>query len=366
MECIGRPRGVCGLRRLCGPAVVALHCRDVVLPEEFLVRSIHLLVAVSAFCVSASFLDARRSEAQTFGTPDNAATKGSQLGKELTTRYQIGMIVTAQGGPCRGLYATAPVPIDWPEQTVQIVNEEFTPAVQKIDYRMVGGTVKQMLVSMPLVPPGVEAKALVTVEIRRFSQLPPVDTSIFVIPNDKTLAREMRQYVLPSPYIESTHYRMKDIAKKTMAEHKDEPAWNQVEALYDWTRDHVQYVNGPLKGAMKALQDGTGDCEELSSLFIALCRAGGVPARIVWVPDHCYPEFYLEDAEGQGYWFPCQAAGTREFGGITEHRPILQKGDNFSVPEKPRERMRYVAEYLTGLGGNPKVKFIREVLDTSN
>ena len=42
-----------------------------------------------------------------------------------------------------------------------------------------------------------------------------------------------------------------------------------------------------------ALRDGTGDCEELSSLFIALCRAHGIPARTVWVPDHCYPEFYL-------------------------------------------------------------------------
>jgi hypothetical protein len=306
------------------------------------------------------------ASAQTFGTPDAAATKGSQLGKELTTRYQIGAIVTAQGGPCTGLYATAPVPIDWPEQTVQIVNEEFTPTVQKIEYRMVAGTVKQMLVYIPLLPGGDEAKALVTVEIRRHSLLPPSDTEQFVLPNDKKLPKEIRPYLLPSPYIESTHYRIKEIARTILKDHADEPAWKKVEAIYDWTREKVEYVNGPLKGALKSLQDGTGDCEELSSLFIAICRAAGVPARIVWVPDHCYPEFYLEDAEGKGYWFPCQAAGTREFGGITEHRPILQKGDNFSVPEKPRDRMRYVAEYITGLGGKPKVKFVRQVLDTAN
>ena len=52
----------------------------------------------------------------------------------------------------------------------------------------------------------------------------------------------------------------------------------------------------------------------------------------VWVPGHCYPEFYLEDAEGRGHWIPCQAAGTRAFGSMPEHRPILQKGDNFRVP----------------------------------
>ena len=88
---------------------------------------------------------------------------------------------------------------------------------------------------------------------------------------------------------------------------------------------------------MAALKDKTGDCEELTSLFIALCRASDIPARTVWVPGHCYPEFYLEDDEGKGHWFPCQAAGSRAFGGIPEQKPILQKGDNFSVPENPRE-----------------------------
>lgn len=318
-----------------------------------------LAVAVCLLAPSSLF-------AQTFGNSESAPTKGPQLGKELTSRYQIGMIVTAQGGPCNGIYATAPVPVDWPEQKVQIVGEELSPIVQKIDYRMVAGTVKQMLVSMPLVPPGVEGKALVTVEVRRHSLLPPADVSIFLLPNDKKLPREVRPYLSPSPYIESTHYKIKEIAKNLLKEHAEDSAWKKVEAIYDYTREKVQYVNGPLKGALKALNDGTGDCEELTSLFIALCRAANIPARTVWVPDHCYPEFYLEDAAGQGYWFPCQAAGTREFGGITEHRPILQKGDNFRVPEKPRDTLRYVAEYLTGLGGNPKVRFIRQLIEAPN
>ena len=43
-------------------------------------------------------------------------------------------------------------------------------------------------------------------------------------------------------------------------------------------------------------------------------------------------------------------------------KPILQKGDNFRDPERPRESMRYLSEYLTGAGGKPKVKFIRELV----
>ncbi|MCE9604538.1 MAG: transglutaminase-like domain-containing protein [Planctomycetia bacterium] len=288
--------------------------------------------------------------------------KGPQLAKELTQRYQIGMTVTAQGGACQGIYATAPVPINWPEQSVQIVSEEMSPAVQKTEYRTLGGTVKQMLVSMPYIAPGDEAKALVTLEIRRFSLTPPTDTSIYVLPNDKKMPKELRLFLTPSPSIESNHSKIRAIAKELTATHKSDNAWKHVEGIYDWVREKVEYKKGPLKGALRSLQDGNGDCEELSSLFIAVCRSSGIPARIVWVPDHCYPEFYLEDESGKGYWFPCQAAGTREFGGITEHRPILQKGDNFQIPEKPRDRQRYVAEYLTGKGGNPKVKFVREQL----
>ena len=93
-------------------------------------------------------------------------------------------------------------------------------------------------------------------------------------------------------------------------------------------------------------EDGFGDCEELTSLFVAMCRVAGIPARSVWVPGHCYPEFYLEDEQGEGHWYPCQAAGTRIFGAMPEARPVLQKGDNFRIPGS-RQPQRYVQETVT-------------------
>jgi hypothetical protein len=81
----------------------------------------------------------------------------------------------------------------------------------------------------------------------------------------------------------------------------------------------------------------------------------------VWVPDHCYPEVYLLDDDGKGHWFPCEMVGNRSFGGIAETRPILQKGDNFRPPYDRRDRQRYLAEYLTGTGGKPKAKFVRQL-----
>jgi hypothetical protein len=97
-------------------------------------------------------------------------------------------------------------------------------------------------------------------------------------------------------------------------------------------------------------------------LFIALCRASEVPARMVWVQGHCYPEFYLQDAEGGEHWFPCQVAGSRAFGSMPDHRPILQKGDNFRSPKNRRERKRYLPETLDGAGGRPSVKFVRQLV----
>jgi transglutaminase-like putative cysteine protease len=286
---------------------------------------------------------------------ETADPKGPRLDKELVQQYEIGVEVTADGGPCKGIVATTPMPIDWPEQRVRVTHEDIAPFVRGVTYRKVGGTVKQMVISIPYIPAGETVRAVVTLEISRNSLLPPENTSGYVIP--KKLDRETRTFLGPSPKIESRNPKIKSLAKEITADKQG--AWEKVEAIYDWVREHVKYENGPLKGAMAALKDKTGDCEELTSLFIALCRASDIPARTVWVPGHCYPEFYLEDDAGKGHWFPCQAAGSRAFGGIPEQKPILQKGDNFSVPEN-REKQRYVAENLTGQGGKPKVKFIRK------
>jgi len=291
-----------------------------------------------------------------------ADSDGVRFGESRTRRYQVGVIVTATGGPCRGLFATVPVPTDWPEQDVRIVDEDLSPEVRDVRYRSLNGGVKQMLIDIPQLALGVEARALVTFEVQRRQILPPNDPSVWTVP--KRVGRDLRPFLAPSPYIESRHSRIRTLAREFFDEEAGD--WQRVEAVYDYVREAVQYREGPLKGAVQALKDGYGDCEELTSLFIAICRAAGVPARTVWIPGHCYPEFYLEGRDGVGQWFPCQAAGDRAFGQMAEDRPVLQKGDNFRVPEKPRDRQRYVAEFLRGLpgqpGARPRVTFVRELL----
>lgn len=294
---------------------------------------------------------------------ETANSHGPRPDRTLTQRFKVGVIIRAAGA-CQGIKATLPVPIEWPEQKVQLVDEDVSPDVRGVEYRTVSGSVKQMVVDIPSLAAGQEARAILTVEISRATLLPPEDPSRFSIP--KKPDRSLLNYLGASPYIETNHAKIKAVAKQLQADAEGKSDWEKVEAIYDWVRENVEYKNGEIKGAARALKDKTGDCEELSALFIAICRINKIPARTVWVPEHCYSEFYLVDDEGQGYWFPCQNAGTRAFGGIPEQRPILQKGDNFRDPDRPRERMRYLSEHMTGekVGGKPRVTWIRERVGT--
>jgi hypothetical protein len=312
---------------------------------------------------SFTFLAVLLTAATAFGQFKDADPEGTKMGEAKAQKWQAGIAITASAGPCKNVHGYAPIPIEWPEQQVTIVKEEVSPGA-KVAYEDREGTAKIMKIEIPSMSAGQEIKAVVTLEILRNAILPPDDTDQFVLPNVKKLPPNMRKYITPSPLIESTDPKIKALSKE-IGEEK-EMAWEKVEAYYDWVRKNVKYTPGQIKGALAALKDETGDCEEMTSLFIALCRASDIPARTVWVPGHCYPEFYLEDAKGEGHWFPCQAAGSREFGGIVETRPILQKGDNFQPHPGQKKHQRYLAEFLTGTpvgnAGKPTIRAVRELL----
>ncbi len=280
-------------------------------------------------------------------SPDSKATKDApeekynvQFGRELKRKVQIGVKVTA-GGPCRGMRISLPVPKEWPEQKVRIVDEDISTSVTKVDYRVLEDSVKQMVVTIPRLAAGEASHALVTFEIRGREVIGPGKTDELKTP--KTAPKAIKKFLAASPQIESRNRMIQVETKKLVKEIESD--WKKAEAIYDFVREKVTYRESELKGAVQSLNDGEADCEGMTSLFIAMCRAAKIPARMVWVTDHCYPEFYLEDAEKNGQWYPCQVAGTHAFGSMPDIRPILQKGDNIRVPEK-RGGQRYAALFL--------------------
>jgi hypothetical protein len=221
-----------------------------------------------------------------------------------------------------------------------------------------------MVAQIPRLAGGDEAEAILIVEIRRREIIQPESTDQFTVPRRPD--REIRQFLAASPFIESRHAKIRSLSRDIVKD--QETAWGQVEAIYDYVREKVEYQESELKGAVRTLADGQGDCEAMTSLFIALCRASKIPSRMVWVTDHSYPEFYLLDEEENGHWFPCQVAGSRAFGSMPETRPILQKGDNFKVPET-KARRRYVAIQLKASavrGRKPTVTEITEFVPVTD
>ena len=314
-----------------------------------------------------------------FARPSAAQIKTAQenpylrFGETLVSRYQVGATVTARNGPVQQVLAMVAIPFTCAEQDVRLVEQDFSPHVDKVEYRPLSafaeGGARQMLITIPYLPGGEEARAVVTFEVRTRIILPPEDPSSLTIPAKPD--RDLKRFLGRSPFIETKHAKIKKTVREietSLVEHDQQPvsAWQRVEAIYQYVQDHVEYVEGPDKSAVRTLADASGDCQNISALFVALCRTAGVPARIVWVHEHNYAEFCLVDPQGKPHWFPCESSGTRAFGEMPLARTILQKGDNFRVPERPRVKLRYASDFLIGLpvpgSGKPRVRYIRNQL----
>jgi len=279
-----------------------------------------------------------------------------------TQLWRIGLRLDTNGVACNNVLSTFPIPMPWPEQAVRCVGQEVDDRVDRWSVRDLPGGARQVVLTMPRVVAGATPEVMLDLEVTRSRILGPQLTDDLFIPARPD--SKLKIFLGTSPYIDSTDPRIRNAARDIAAQ-GHENAWSHVEAIYDWVREKVEYVEGDIKAASQALRDGKGDCEELTSLFVAICRASKIPARMVWIPDHCYPEFYLEDVKEAGTWFPCQAAGTRQFGSMDEYRPVLQKGDRFKVPEK-RQSVRYVAEFFQCVPvgkRQPRPVFVREVVE---
>ncbi len=284
-----------------------------------------------------------------------------KLGEYRKAELVIGVKITSSG-LCQNIHATIPMPMDFPEQKVRLVSTNF-PVTAKYYVRPLSEGVQQLVIDIPNLAANSTMEATLKLEVEKAKILGPTNPESLVIP--KKITKQLNQYMGNSPMIESSHQKIRKIAREIAATNPPN-AWTHVERIYDKVRELINYREGKAKSILTALHEKEGDCEELSGAFVAICRASKIPARCVWVYGHAYPEFYLEDEKGNGCWFPCQVAGTRQFGTMDEVRPILQKGDRFKVPEKTQTQ-RYVAEYLkvkAVVGGDgPDVEFIKDVVE---
>jgi transglutaminase-like putative cysteine protease len=145
-------------------------------------------------------------------------------------------------------------------------------------------------------------------------------------------------------------------------------------ALYDYVIKTMRYAKageGWGQGdAVFACDARHGNCTDFHSLFIALCRAVGIPARFaigVAIPSernegaadgyHCWAEFYTE-----GTWWPvdisegdkCSPLSTYYFGHHPANRVELSRGRDLVLDPGPESGpINFLAYPVLEIGGQP-------------
>ena len=213
-------------------------------------------------------VQAQTTSEETPATEAEAASPVMQYVAPKTFEMLIGVRITAPDGNMYGTLATTVFPNPWPEQTVEIVEANLPPTTQA-QFRDLPGGNRQWMFSAPTIPAGAVVEATVKVRITKSHIVGPEDTLHFKIP--KRLSRDLQQFMSNSPYIEANAGEVRKIVRAVDA---SEPLtdWKKVEQLYDWVRDNITYQRGDLKTVREALRDKTGDCEEMTSTFVALCQ----------------------------------------------------------------------------------------------
>ncbi len=265
---------------------------------------------------------------------------------------------------CENVVVVAPTPMDWPEQQARLLTEKYTEG-GKLEYTVKPGQCKTFRFIMPTIEAGKSASVELLYEMTRWRME-------FVAPPDELglphgAPSEVRdQFAGPAPGLEMKHPKIVNLARDLEKSHKEDGAWETVKGFWDWTRDNVDFQNGNFRGALFAIEQGCGDCEEMSALFVSMCRLSKVVARSVWVEGHNYPEFYLVDKEGRGHWIPAQVVGPEWFGEMTEYRPIFQKGDRFLDPFH-RKYVRYTPQTVKADGKvEPKLTVEHQIIADSD
>ncbi len=267
-----------------------------------------------------------------------------------TYDVSIGIELKGVDSECEAMAAT-PVPVTHPEQRIDEVTIEKVGCDAVIRELAPGSG--QLLLHAPNVAPGQIVKAIAHYKITMFKQYHGFNKEQF--PSSQTVPMAIRSAAMgDSPGIQANASAVRKLALQ-IADGYEHP-WEKAEAFVKWIRTSIRPQLGEYTSVLTAIQRKVGDCEEMSALFVAFCRASGIPARLVWVPNHNWAEFYLTDDQQKGHWIPVHPACYNWFGWTGAHELVIQKGDRIRVPELSSP-CRLVMDWMRS-NGRPKASYI--------
>jgi hypothetical protein len=118
--------------------------------------------------------------------------------------------------------------------------------------------------------------------------------------NKITEASTLEPFLKHEKNIEKDDPQIQRIAKAMKAQSET----GIVKQIYAYVLDNMEYGGFEEKnlGALDAVKNNKGDCSEYTALFVALCRAKDIPARVVYgytseykdTPKHAWAEVFFE------------------------------------------------------------------------
>ncbi len=151
-------------------------------------------------------------------------------------------------------------------------------------------------------------------------------------------------YTINEPYLDIDHDLILQATKMIQSPH---PIGKALEIL-KFVKANIRYVPLPKDlGAAYAIENKMGDCTEFSTLFVSMCRALGIPARLTsgiiysetqgW-EQHSQVEFFAN-----GVWWPIDPTLQKEYRYLTRNPEciVLLRGNPYDGKHAKEVRYAY-------------------------
>ena len=280
-----------------------------------------------------------------------------QTGYVEPRQYDVKIGIQLQGtGHAGQIKATTAAPVAWPEQRIDQVQVQRQGCGAQL--RQIDTGAAQLYLAAPSIEAGQTIAAAAHYQLTLFKHYGGFQRDQFPIEQPSLNKQFRRRYLYDSPGIQTRFDEIKKLARQVTGGVYH--PWDQAHAAYQWVWENIEGRAQVYTSVMEAIRHGIGDCEERAAVFVAMCRIAGIPARLVWLPNHNWAEFYLTDDEGTGHWIPAHTSAYSWFGWTGAHELVLQKGDSMRVPEK-KQPQRLLADWMQWQGSRPKVRYLAEL-----
>jgi len=201
----------------------------------FSIRQLGLWIAIG--CVLTIAGAAQTDDSKKKDSQQQKEKIGIQLSDPIESVWEFGVKISCSGNG-KQIAVVSPIPMDWPEQTVEIVTEIKTDNVGKLVHKNATKDARQFSFGVNQMMAGQNASAIVKMKIKKRLITAPRDKTQFSIP--KKVPSALKAFLKPSPLIESKDKRIKEIAKAIADE-----------VSYDEKELHL----GPRKGQIQIRRD---------------------------------------------------------------------------------------------------------------